>query len=283
MKIIANSIEIQNEITQIKLKGKKIGFVPTMGALHEGHLSLIRESKKENDIVVVSIFVNPKQFGPKEDFSKYPRTHKEDIILCEKENVEYLFLPEENSFYLKDHLTYVEVENISNLHCGKSRPGHFKGVTTVVLKLFNIVQPDNAYFGKKDFQQLIIIKKMVEDLSLPIKIIGCPIIRDKDGLALSSRNKYLSDEERKVALLLSKSLLIANEKIIQNITDPKAIYDYIFKNLSSNDLIKIDYISIVDDKYLMDVQSIQKNTVILIACYVGSTRLIDNLHCADFL
>ncbi len=283
MKIINNTREIQNEIINLKLKGKNIGFVPTMGALHEGHLSLIRASRKENDIVVVSIFVNPKQFGPNEDYSKYPRTHQEDIRLCENESVDFLFLPEENSFYTPDHLTYVEVEKLSNLHCGKSRPGHFRGVTTVVLKLFNIVQPDQAYFGKKDFQQFIIIKKMVEDLSFPINIVGCPIVRDTDGLALSSRNKYLNSEERKVALNLSQSLSLAKEKILNNVVEPFTIYDLINKKLSSNPLLKIDYIAIVDDRYLKDVEIIDKNTVILVACFVGKTRLIDNLHCSDFL
>ncbi len=283
MKIFSNSKEIQVEIFKLKLNEKKIGFVPTMGALHEGHLSLIREAKKSNDIVVVSIFVNPKQFGPKEDYSRYPRPHEEDKRLCEKEGVDYLFLPDENSFYLKDHLTYVEVEKLSNIHCGKSRPGHFRGVTTVVLKLFNIIQPDNAYFGKKDFQQLIIIKKMVEDLSLPINIIGCPIVRDYDGLALSSRNKYLSSQERKAAILISKSLFLAKENILNGINDLAAIYELIQNNLNSSPLIKIDYISIVDDLYLENKDKIDRNTVILIACFVGSTRLIDNLHCSDFL
>jgi pantoate--beta-alanine ligase len=283
MEIIKDSENMQNKILLLKRSSKTIGFVPTMGALHEGHLSLIKQAKKENQIVVVSIFVNPKQFGPNEDYNKYPRVHDQDISLCEKEFVDFLFLPQENTFYDTNHLTYVEVEDLSNLHCGKSRPGHFRGVTTVVAKLFNIIQPDKAYFGKKDFQQLVIIKKMVEDLSFPIEIIGCPIIRDFDGLALSSRNKYLSNEERKVALKISQSLIKAKEFILKNEKDSQFIYNKIFEELNSSEGIKIDYISIVDDKLLKPVKNISKNTVILIACFVGSTRLIDNLHCADFL
>lgn len=283
MIIIKESQFIQKELINLKKKNKKIGFVPTMGALHQGHISLIREAKKENDVVVVSIFVNPKQFGPNEDFNKYPRLHEEDSALCEKETVDFLFLPDEKSFYESDHLTYVEVENLSNIHCGKTRPGHFRGVTTVVLKLFNIVQPDKAYFGKKDFQQLTIIKKMVKDLSLPIEIIGCPIIRDFDGLALSSRNKYLSEEERNSALSISKSLIKAKESILNNERNPEKIYEIIFNILNSTPNLKIDYISIVDDKLLLPINKITNNSVILLACYVGTTRLIDNLHCQDFL
>ncbi len=283
MIIIKESKIIQKELIELKKKNKKIGFVPTMGALHQGHISLIREAKKENDIVVVSIFVNPKQFGPNEDFSKYPRLHEQDSALCEKETVDFLFLPDEKSFYEPDHLTYVEVENLSNIHCGKTRPGHFRGVTTVVLKLFNIVQPDKAYFGKKDFQQLTIIKKMVKDLSLPIEIIGCPIIRDFDGLALSSRNKYLTEEERKSALSISKSLIKAKELILNKERNPEKIYKIIFNILNATPNLKIDYISIVDDKLLLPITKIENNSVILLACYVGTTRLIDNLHCQDFL
>lgn len=283
MKIFEEPDKIYKKIIELKQNDKKIGFVPTMGALHEGHLSLIKRAKKENDYVVVSIFVNPKQFGPNEDFLKYPRIHDQDIKLLEKESVDFLFLPDEKTFYLSDHLTYVEVENLSNIHCGRSRPGHFKGVTTVVLKLFNIIQPDKAYFGKKDFQQLIIIKKMVNDLSIPIQIIGCPIVRDKDGLALSSRNKYLSDDERKLALLINKSLTQAKEMILNKERNSEEITKLINDILMEKPGIKVDYISIVEDKLLTPVKTIDKNTVILIACFVGNTRLIDNLHCQDFL
>lgn len=283
MKIYKSSKELQSEMLKLKHSDKKIGFVPTMGALHEGHLSLVRKAKKENDFVVVSIFVNPKQFGPNEDYNKYPRVHEQDIKLCENEDVDFLFIPDEDSFYNLDHLTYVEVENLSNIHCGKSRPGHFKGVTTVVLKLFNLVQPDNAYFGKKDFQQLIIIKKMVEDLSIPLNIIGCPIVRDFDGLALSSRNKYLSNEERKKALKIYESLEKAKKAIIDGERRSEDIYKLIFQNLQEISDLRIDYISIVDDKMLNPVIYIDRNTIILIACYVGKTRLIDNLHCLDII
>lgn len=283
MEIIKKSTDLQKQIIELKKSGKTIGFVPTMGALHNGHISLIKKAKEDCDIVVLSIFVNPKQFGPNEDYNKYPRVHEIDIKICEEENVDFLFLPDEKTFYDEFHLTYVEVEKLSNIHCGKSRPGHFKGVTTVVAKLFNIVLPDKAYFGKKDFQQLIIIKKMVNDLSFPIEIIGCPIVRDFDGLALSSRNKYLTDEERKIALKISQSLNKAKEAILKNEKDAPIIYDLILNELNNVDGLKIDYISIVDDKFLESVKTISKNTVILIACFVGKTRLIDNLHCEEFL
>jgi len=283
MLIYRNNLELQNETLKLKKTGKSIGFVATMGALHQGHISLIEQARKENDIVIVSVFVNPLQFGPKEDFSKYPRPRESDENICKDHNVDILFLPEEDSFYLKDHKTYVTVEGLSEIHCGKTRPGHFKGVTTVVLKLFNIVEPDRAYFGKKDFQQLVIIKKMVADLSLPIEVIGCPIVRDFDGIALSSRNKYLSPEERKTALAISQSLREAANRIASGEKSAKVVYDLIFEKLSNKENLKIDYIAIVDDYNLKTRENLDKNTVILIAAYVGSTRLIDNLHLEDIL
>lgn len=283
MKIFDNAKKLQQYIREEKKKGKIVGFVPTMGALHEGHLSLIREARKNNDIVVVSIFVNPLQFGPNEDYNKYPRPKDEDLEKCNLENVDIVFAPSENSFYEKPHFTYVEVENLSNKLCGKSRPGHFRGVCTVVLKLFNIVQPDNAYFGKKDFQQQVIIKKMVKDLSLPVNIVPMPIIREKDGIALSSRNKYLSDEERKDALLINKALKLATDLILKGETSSEKIKKLIIDTIVSGKNNKIDYVEIVDDTFLNKKNVIDKDTLIAVAVFTGSTRLIDNVHLADYI
>lgn len=283
MKVFINSIELQNYIKLQKSNGKKIGFVPTMGALHEGHLSLIRRARKENDIVVVSVFVNPLQFGPNEDYTKYPRTRDNDIKKCSKEKVDIVFMPEESSFYEMPHFTYVEVIELSDKLCGKSRPGHFKGVCTVVLKLFNIVQPDNAYFGKKDFQQQVIIKKMVKDLSLPINIISMPIIRENDGLALSSRNKYLSNKERKDALFINKALKTAVDLIKKGEKNPVIIKNEIIKIIKKGNKNRIDYVEIVDDELLTEKNVIDKNTLIAIAVFTGSTRLIDNVHLKDII
>ncbi|MDO8735135.1 MAG: pantoate--beta-alanine ligase, partial [Elusimicrobiota bacterium] len=202
MRIFLNPQKIQKFIKKIKQQNKSIGFIPTMGALHQGHISLIRRARKENDIVAVSIFVNPSQFAPHEDLKKYPRPFEKDINICKSEGVDVIFAPMLKEMYPENYLAYITVEKLSDIMCGKFRPGHFRGVATIVAKLFNIVQPDRAYFGLKDFQQSVIVKKMVTDLNFPVKIITCPIVREKDGLALSSRNVYLSYEERKKALVL---------------------------------------------------------------------------------
>lgn len=283
MRSINNIEEMRSIIKNLKKNFKTIGFVPTMGALHDGHLSLIRRARKENDFVVVSIFVNPLQFGPNEDFHKYPRMLENDSFLCEKEGVDFLFAPKENDFYEKPHLTYVNVKELSSYLCGKSRPGHFEGVCTVVNKLFNIISPNRAYFGKKDYQQLLIISKMVKDLSIDIEIVGCNIVRDIDGLALSSRNKYLSDEERLEALNIYKSLKFAKEKIINGEVDPIKIKKEIENILKNGKKTKIDYVEIVDKNTLKEVDKIDRNTLIAIACFVGTTRLIDNILVEDFL
>ena len=223
MQVIERIKEMQEVSSKLRQEGKSIGFVPTMGALHEGHLSLVRMARKDNDIVVVSVFVNPTQFGPNEDFEKYPRDFEGDRKKLEKENVDIVFYPHADEMYPPNYKTYVEVEDITTRLCGAFRPGHFRGVTTVVTKLFNIVKPTRAYFGKKDYQQFKVIKRMVEDLNMDIEIIPGEIVREPDGLAMSSRNQYLSPEERKDALALYNSLQLAKELIQKGERDPKKL------------------------------------------------------------
>ncbi|EEP61258.1 pantoate--beta-alanine ligase [Sulfurihydrogenibium yellowstonense] len=279
MEVIINPSQMQNLMLSLKKQGKKIGFVPTMGYLHEGHLSLIRCSKKENDITVVSIFVNPIQFGVNEDFGRYPRDFERDKSLCEKENVDYIFHPSYEEMYPDGFQTYVEVAELSKGLCGDFRPGHFKGVSTVVAKLFNIVCPDNAYFGKKDFQQLKVIQRMVKDLNFPVNVVGCPVVREQDGLAMSSRNKYLSDEERKSALYISKALFEAKRMFEDGITDPNLIKERVRQIISqAKHLKEIQYAEIVDSNTLKPVDKVKKSDVLAVAVYIGNTRLIDNIE-----
>jgi len=277
MEIIKSPIIMQQKIRELK-KDKKIGFVPTMGALHDGHLTLVRKSKEENDITVVSIFVNPKQFGPNEDFASYPRTFESDKEKLEKEGVDFLFYSDVNDMYPEDYSTSVEVtSDITKKLCGRKRPGHFNGVTTVVAKLFNIVLPDNAYFGLKDYQQYVIIKRMVKDLNFSINIVGVPIVRESDGLAMSSRNKYLSPDERKDAVLIYTSLLEAKKLIENGIKSAYIIKKEIENILVRSRFSKIDYVEIVDPETLKSVDNISKTVLIAIACYFGKARLIDNM------
>ena len=277
MEIIKSPIIMQQKIRELK-KDKKIGFVPTMGALHDGHLTLVRKSKEENNITVVSIFVNPKQFGPNEDFASYPRTFESDKEKLEKEGVDFLFYPDVNDMYPEDYSTSVEVtSDITKKLCGRKRPGHFNGVTTVVAKLFNIVLPDNAYFGLKDYQQYVIIKRMVKDLNFSINIVGVPIVRESDGLAMSSRNKYLSPDERKDAVLIYTSLLEAKKLIENGIKSAYIIKKEIENILVRSRFSKIDYVEIVDPETLKSVDNISKTVLIAIACYFGKARLIDNM------
>jgi pantoate--beta-alanine ligase len=279
MEVITNPSQMQNLMLSLKKQGKKIGFVPTMGYLHEGHLSLIRCSKKENDITVVSIFVNPIQFGANEDFGRYPRDFERDKSLCEKENVDYIFYPSYEEMYPDGFQTYVEVAELSKGLCGDFRPGHFKGVATVVAKLFNIVCPDNAYFGKKDFQQLKVIQRMVKDLNFPVNVVGCPVVREPDGLAMSSRNKYLSDEERESALNISKALFEAKRMFEDGITDPNLIKERVRQIISqAKHLKEIQYVEIVDSNTLKPVDKVKKSDVLAVAVYIGNTRLIDNIE-----
>jgi len=273
MKVIS-SIE---EIKKIKRDNISIGFVPTMGYLHEGHISLIKKAKEENDIVITSIFVNPTQFGPNEDFEKYPRDESRDLQKCEENGCDIVFLPQVDEMYPDSFLTFVQVEELGKGLCGKSRPTHFRGVTTVLTKLFNIVKPDRAYFGQKDAQQLVIVKKMVEDLNMDVEIIGCPIVREADGLAISSRNTYLIPEERNDALFLNKSLKLAKNLIENGEKNISIIKNEMKETILSGNNNSIDYIEFVDTKTLNPVSEIKDKVLIAIAVKVGKTRLIDNI------
>jgi pantoate--beta-alanine ligase len=275
MKILEKIIPAREELNQ--LKGEKIGLVPTMGYLHEGHLSLIKESQKNNDITVVSIFVNPTQFAVNEDLDTYPQDFNRDSKLLKNIKVDYLFHPSVAEIYPQKHLTFVKVRELDRVLCGISRPTHFEGVTTIVLKLFNIIKPSSAYFGQKDAQQAIIIKKMVRDLNLDITIRVLPIIRDHDGLALSSRNKYLSPLERETALLFPKSLQQARELIDSGERDSSIIIKKITETLSLDNRITIDYLKILKLNNLQDQPEIDSaNTLVAGAVKIGKTRLIDN-------
>lgn len=273
MKVIS-SIE---EIKKIKRDNISIGFVPTMGYLHKGHISLIKKAREENDIVITSIFVNPTQFGPNEDFEKYPRDESRDLQKCEENGCDIVFLPQVDEMYPDSFLTFVQVEELGKGLCGKSRPTHFRGVTTVLTKLFNIVKPDRAYFGQKDAQQLVIVKKMVEDLNMDVEIIGCPIVREADGLAISSRNTYLSPEERNDALFLNKSLKLAKNLIKNGEKNISIIKNEMKETILSGNNNSIDYIEFVDTKTLNPVSEIKDKVLIAIAVKVGKTRLIDNI------
>ncbi|AEH50437.1 pantoate--beta-alanine ligase [Pseudothermotoga thermarum] len=275
MKVI-DRIEWMKEISESLRREKTIGFVPTMGYLHEGHLSLVRKSLEENDITVVSIFVNPTQFGPNEDYASYPRDLKRDLAMLEREGVDYVFVPTVEEMYPEGYSTYVVEESLSRYLCGKSRPGHFRGVCTVVMKLFNIVKPHRAYFGQKDAQQFRIIRKMVKDLNMDVEVIECPIVRDQDGLAMSSRNVYLTPEERTQALSLYRSLKIAENLYKMGERNVHRIKEKMLEYLSSFDKVKIDYVEIVDEQTLVPVDKIDKKVIVAVAAWVGKARLIDN-------
>ncbi len=274
MKIIKTIDELRGNLKKAKFEGKSIGLVPTMGYLHEGHASLIRRARKDNDIVVVSDFVNPIQFGPNEDLLTYPRDLEADSKICEEIGVDYIFAPEASEMY-QDRKVFVDIEDMSDHLCGAKRPGHFRGVLTVCSKLFNITGADRAYFGQKDAQQVAIIKKLVSDLNMPIEIIPCPIIREEDGLALSSRNTYLSKEERKAALCLSKAIF-AGEKLAKEGGSVEEVIGKMKEIIDSEELSKIDYISVVDLKTMEDASDFNGDRLVAIAVYIGKTRLIDN-------
>lgn len=276
MRVVEKVNDIRATVKEWKAKGLKVGFVPTMGYLHEGHESLIRKASEENDRVVVSIFVNPIQFGPKEDLSTYPRDLARDSKVCERAGADIIFHPENEEMYFEDFSTFVDMNGLTAGLCGKSRPTHFRGVCTVVTKLFNIVAPDRAYFGEKDAQQLAVIKRMVRDLNIDIEIIGCPIIREKDGLAKSSRNTYLSVEERNAATILNKSLTLAKEKIQSGERNSEVIIKLIEEILNSEKLARVDYIEVVDSLSMEGVERIEKSVLVAIAVFIGKTRLIDN-------
>lgn len=269
--------EMKSVVKDVRSLGKSVGFVPTMGYLHEGHLSIVKASLQSADCTVVSIFVNPAQFGPKEDFKEYPRDFARDSRLLEKLGVDLLFCPDYTEMYPPDYKTYVEVESLQDKLCGPSRPGHFQGVCTVVLKLFNIVQPDVAFFGQKDAQQAIVLKRMVSDLNLAVRVEVMPTVREEDGLALSSRNVYLDPEQRQAALCLSRSLNEAAEMIQsgERRTDP--LMDRMREIIDREDLAKLDYIAIVDTGSLEPLKEIKKEALIALAVFFGSVRLIDNM------
>ncbi len=277
MDIIIGAERMQKITHELRKKNKTIGFIPTMGALHQGHLKLVRESKAVNDLAVVSIFVNPAQFSPNEDLGKYPRPFENDRKLLRNEKVDYLFYPNAEAIYPAGFQTYVSVNNLSNILEGKSRPGHFTGVATVVLKLFNLIQPINAYFGQKDFQQCVVIKQMVRDLNLPINIHMVPTVRDQSGLALSSRNIYLNNQERLQALSLYQSLLLGKKLILAGNKNVLAIKTKMGNYLQRYTLVRLDYIEICNPENLSPIKVISKKIVILIAAFVGKTRLIDNV------
>ncbi len=277
MKTITSIHTLQKVLRKARKQNKTIGFVPTMGALHEGHLSLIRSARRENELVVVSIFVNPAQFGPSEDFRKYPRDLKLDSKLCAKEKTDIIFFPSAREIYPSGYRTFVTVEGLSGLLCGRSRPGHFRGVATVVAKLLNIVGPSNAYFGQKDAQQAIIIKKLVRDLDMPVRIRVMPTVREKDGLAMSSRNIYLNAAERKEALALHQSLELAKSLVKKGVKDSAKIIEEMKRLIKSKKSARIDYVSIVALKDLEPVRKINGPCLIAEAVWIGKTRLIDNI------
>jgi pantoate--beta-alanine ligase len=277
-KIITSIAKMKQFSLQAKKKDQTIGFVPTMGYLHDGHLALVKKAKEQCDIVVVSIFVNPTQFGPKEDLKKYPRDLARDKAILNKMKVDAIFYPAASSMYPIGYSTFIEVAGIQNGLCGALRPGHFRGVATIVMKLFNIVKPDVAYFGRKDYQQQTIIKKMANDLNMDIKIIDMPTIREMDGLAMSSRNKYLNSTDRKKAAILSRALRFAKELAGSGIKDTKTIKTAMVKLIKTKPGIKIDYINIVDPSTLKDIKTIRGKGVIALAAYLGKTRLIDNIE-----
>ncbi|MDP6686226.1 MAG: pantoate--beta-alanine ligase [Candidatus Omnitrophota bacterium] len=277
MRVYKSKDELVRRIDKIKKDRNTIGFVPTMGSLHEGHLKLIRKARKDTDCCVVSIFVNPAQFGPKEDLKKYPRNLKRDLALCKKEKVDIVFAPPKEAMYRRGYSTHVDVEGLTKGLCGASRPGHFMGVTTVVTKLFNIIRPDASYFGQKDAQQAIVIKKMVKDLFMPTRIKIVPIVREKDGLAMSSRNVYLSNEERRKARSLYRSLRIAKDLCRNGERFSSKIIKRVRQTVNKEKGVKIDYISIVDLEDLTKVNRVSKKALLALAVKIGRTRLIDNI------
>jgi len=275
---IAETIEsIRSLVKAARSRGKKVGFVPTMGSLHIGHISLIEAAVKECDFVVVSIFVNPTQFGPGEDLEKYPRPFEDDLEICRKAGVDVVFAPTAEQMYPAENRTWVNVEKLTEPLCGQSRPWHFRGVTTVCAKLFNIVAPDIAFFGQKDAQQAIVIKRMVVDLNMPLEIAICPTVRRPDGLAVSSRNQYLTEQQKKDATYVYKSLQKCREMIDAGITDAREIITEMRKILQQAPSIEIEYVSIVDAETLENIDQIAGKVLAAVAVGIGSARLIDNI------
>ncbi|HOV90189.1 MAG TPA: pantoate--beta-alanine ligase [Syntrophorhabdaceae bacterium] len=276
MKIIKTVKEMQSQADDIRRENRKIGFVPTMGYLHEGHLALVKKAREISDVVVVSIFVNPTQFGPTEDLDKYPRDFERDRALLESEKTDIIFFPDANEMYPQGYSTYVQVRGLEDYLCGMTRKGHFIGVATVVAKLFNIVKPHYAVFGMKDFQQLKIIERMVKDLNMDLEIIPYPTVREKDGLAMSSRNTYLNPQEREKALIIYKSIETLKEMFKQGVRDADTLKKKAKEMIESAGIHRIDYISIADTETFKEVSIIKHRALYAVACFVGKTRLIDN-------
>lgn len=274
MQVTKTVEETRKQIKQWKKEGKTIGLVPTMGFIHEGHASLIRKCREQNDIVVVSDFVNPTQFGPNEDLEAYPRDFERDSKLCESLGADLIFAPSPEDMYHDPH-AFVSIDTLSETLCGKTRPIHFKGVCTVVTKLFHIVAPDRAYFGEKDAQQLAIIRKMVKDLNFDIEIVGCPIVREEDGLAKSSRNTYLNDKERQAALCLSRAVKTGKE-VIYTGADAKEVLNPMKAIIEAEPLARIDYVMMVDALTMQPIEKADRDVLVAMAVYIGKTRLIDN-------
>lgn len=276
MEVIEKTAAVRSAVKEWRKQGLRVGFVPTMGYLHEGHKSLMQKAKEDCDKVVVSIFVNPMQFGKGEDLGKYPRDLEADRRLCEAVGVDLIFHPAVTEIYPQGYRSYVDMDGLTGELCGKSRPGHFRGVCTVVNKLFNIVTPDAAFFGQKDAQQLAVIKRMVMDLNMDIEIVGCPIIREADGLAKSSRNTYLSEEERKAALVLYRTILMGKELVKSGMKDTRVLVREMKRNIRKEKLAKIDYVEAVSMETIEPVKEVGKNILVAMAVYIGTTRLIDN-------
>lgn len=278
MKVVKSKKELKQEIHKAKQENKIIGFIPTMGYLHEGHLSLIREAKKECDYIVVSIFVNPKQFNSEEDLKKYPRDYERDLNLLEKEAIDLVFMPEIEEIYPEDPKIFIDMPSLTNKLCGIHRPGHFQGVLLVVLKLFHLVEPDKAYFGKKDYQQYKIIKQMVKDLDMDIEVIGCPLIREDCGIALSSRNARLSNKGYSDAQLIYRALQIAKKEWLNGETKPDTLKEIIKDIIETGSLNRVEYIEIVDPENLENVKEAKDGDIIAVAVYTENVRLIDNIE-----
>lgn len=271
--------EVRERVRNLRANGFDLGLVPTMGALHKGHAALIRQAGRECDRVIVSLFVNPLQFGPGEDFERYPRSLPEDLRVCEEEGVDTVFAPSVEEMYPRPMLSSVRVDRVSDHLCGRSRPGHFQGVTTVVSKLFHIVQPDRAYFGQKDSQQLAVIRRMVEDLNLPVQIVAVETVRECDGLAVSSRNAYLNSEERKAAPALFQSLQMMCREIEKGETNVRCIREIGLRKLQQQPLIRVEYLEVVDPEEMQPQLQVKGAVLVAGAIRIGSTRLIDNLPC----
>lgn len=276
MQIVKTVEEVRTQVKVWREQGLSVGLVPTMGYLHEGHKSLIDAAVEQNDRVVVSVFVNPIQFGPTEDLATYPRDLEHDAAICEEAGADLIFHPQPEEMYYDDFCTYIDMDNLTKGLCGKTRPTHFRGVCTVVGKLFHIVGPDRAYFGQKDAQQLAVIRRMVRDLNFPLQIVGCPIVREEDGLAKSSRNTYLSPEERKAAVILHKGLTKGEEMVKAGERDARKVKKAICDIIASEPLAKIDYVDIVDFDNIQEKEVLEGSVLAAVAVYIGKTRLIDN-------